>query len=272
MTNCRQDETSAEILEMQRTRWQRARGRLGMASVIDKPFATRGLASRVRDLSVRFLILPSDPDCSRIRFPSEFWDWWQNPPKNPFGESITSFGSEHSPAVDAAVTYKPDNRADGLPYAWKEYIALTRAGELEFGLSSTAANSTANRRFFHLLNIVGRIWVTLHRYTLAVEKFNLIGPFEASFAMEGTSGSGLANLATGWGDYARDPWENGILCCREKRLLFRQELNEWPEVDGCRDLAFEFGERIVNAWGVKEAMFLALSGVNEGDFDVSQYY
>ena len=57
MTREKGEETSIEVIEVQRDRWRRARERRGMASVLDKSFARLGLSVPVQDLSVRFLII-----------------------------------------------------------------------------------------------------------------------------------------------------------------------------------------------------------------------
>jgi hypothetical protein len=89
MTGERWEERSIEVVELQRARWCRAREQRGMTSVLDQPFAGRGLAIRLEDLSVRFLIMPSDPDAFQIRFTDDFWEWWRSPTKDPFRDSTT---------------------------------------------------------------------------------------------------------------------------------------------------------------------------------------
>ena len=93
MTSESWEGSSIEVIEVQRARWRRARERRAMASVLDHSFAKLGLSVAVQDLSVRFLIMPSDPDAFQIGFTNEFWDWWQSPTTDPFGDSMTSFGS-----------------------------------------------------------------------------------------------------------------------------------------------------------------------------------
>ncbi len=268
MTREKREESSIEVIEVQRGRWQRARERRGMASVLDKSFARLGLSVPLQDLSVRFLIMPSDPDNFQVRFTNDFWEWWQSPPTDPFGDSITSFGSHHKPAADAAVTCESDLRSSDV---WREYISLSRAGEFEFGLTTAGARSDSDRRFFFLTNIVGRIWVAVARYALAVQKFSLVGPFEASLAMVDTAGSTLCNFATGWRDPLRGNWFGDYPTCTEEHLLFRREVRKWPDAEDCKELSLEFAERIVNSWGIKQPTFLAHSGEWEGKFDVSQY-
>ena len=273
MTREEREEPYIEVIEVQRGRWQRARERRGMASVLDKSFARLGSSVPAQDLSVRFLIMPSDPDSLQVRFTNDFWEWWQNPPTDPFGDSITSFGSYHRPGADAAITWESDSRASDV---WREYISLSRAGEFEFGLTTSGANSVGERRYFFLTNIVGtnivgRIWVALSRYALFAQKFSPAGPFEASLAMVDTAGSILCNFATGWRDPLRGNSFDDYPTCTEEHLLFRREVRKWPEAEDCKELSLEFAERIVNSWGIKEPRFLAHSGEWEGKFDVSRY-
>ncbi len=269
MTNSGPDDaTGVAVIEVQRGRWQRARERRGMESVLDQSFAKLGLPVSMEDLSVRFLIMPSDPDNLQIRFTNDFWEWWQNPPTVPFGDSITSFGSYHRPGADAAITCESDYRTSDF---WREYISLSRAGEFEFGLTTSGADSVRERRCFFLTNIVGRMWVAVSRYALVVQKFSLAGPFEASLAMVDTAGSTLCNFATGWRDPLRENWFGDYPTCTEEHLLFRREVRKWPDTEDCKELSLEFAERIVNSWGIKQSRFLAYSGKWEGKFDVSRY-
>ena len=120
---------------------------------------------------IAFLIMPSDPDNLQVGFPNDFWEWWQSPPTDPFGDSITSFGSYHRPGADAAITCESDYRTSDF---WREYISLSRAEEFEFGLTTSGADSVRERRCFFLTNIVGRIWVAVSRYGPIVQKFSLV--------------------------------------------------------------------------------------------------
>ena len=114
----------------------------------------------------------------QVAFDNNFWQWWEHSPNDPFRNSVTSFGSGHATAVDAALTWAPDYKRDD-PSIWREYVALSRAGEFEFGLGDNGARR-GERPFFFLLSIVGRVWVALSRYSQLVENFALTGPFEAS--------------------------------------------------------------------------------------------
>ena len=225
----------------------------------------------MQDISVRFLIMPSDPEDFQIRFNDDFWEWWQSPPTDPFGDSITPFGTHRGPAADAAVVYEPDHKAGDENRGWREYAGLSRAGEFEFGLTAVGLGSRGDQRFFFLTNDVGRIWVAASRYAKIVDKFGLTGPFEASLAFVDTKGSILANFATGW----REPLGNNYFdehpTCPENHLLFRREINNWPAAESCEEFVLEFGERIVNSWGIKESTFLVQSGERQGKFDISRY-
>ena len=61
----------AEV-ELQRARWDRFLASMRMDTVDDPEFATGGLAGNVKDLSARFLIVPSDPLANAIIFRLHF--------------------------------------------------------------------------------------------------------------------------------------------------------------------------------------------------------
>lgn len=241
-----------------------------MGATSDESFARLGL-SAMKDLSVRFLIMPSDPDDLQIRYDDDFWKRWESPPTDPFADSITAFGSERRPVADAAVVYEPDYRSGDEARGWRQFASLSRAGEFEFGLTTIGATSSHEQQFFFLMNIVGRIWVAASRYAGVVDKFDLQGPFEASLALVDTAGSILSNFATEWRDPIRDRYFGEYPICLENHLLFRREISQWPDAESCEELVFEFAERMLNSWGIKEPRFLARSGQWEGKFDISQY-
>lgn len=138
------------------------------------------------------------------------------------------------------------------------------------GLGRDGAGATREgQRVFRLIRIVGLLWTALNLYGLAIERFKINGPWECSVAVLVTLGGSLGNFATGWLQYP-DP-EANLYPCPELNLWRRWELDDWPTLDGTRDLAFSIGDWIENSWGMQLRRFIARSGRFDGEFDVSCY-
>jgi hypothetical protein len=160
---------------------------------------------------------------------------------------------------------------------WRHFLALHRSGALEFVLGSLgvaeweARNEGRQDRGFMLVTIVGRVWVALERYAEIVERYRPSNPWELSLALTRTDGALLGNVAAGWKDF--DAWRFGDAPrCAESNLLIRQEVYEWPDETGRKQLAFEIGSVIEDAWGIKDRRFLAGEKHDgAGEFDVSRY-
>src|SRR5438445_8742509 len=89
-------------MELRRGRWRRIREPLGLLTTADEDFATGGLAGHIDDLSVRFLILPGDPEAALVRFDDLFWTWWKADRESPF-PGLISWGHYWHPTREAAV-------------------------------------------------------------------------------------------------------------------------------------------------------------------------
>lgn len=239
-------------------------------------FGSGGIARFVEDPGVRLLILPSDPEASIVTFGGAFWRWWQEERSNPFeGATPTIWGNQFTPTVGAAVIYERNGQGR---WNWSHYLALHRSGALEFVLGSLgvsewqARSEERQERGFMLVTIVGRLWVTLERNVEVVTRFGLAGPWELTLALTRTEGAMLGNVAAGWKDL-NGWWPGEAPRCPEPGLLVRREIDEWPDPDGRKRLAFEIGSVIEDAWGVKDRRFLAgEKQEGAGEFDVSRYH
>lgn len=263
-------------LELVRARWRRAREIIGLTDPRSDDFAQGGLAAHVEDVGIRFILLPADPEGVPIPFEEDFWEWWMQDRPNPFeGAGVTDWGRQSIPTAHAAVRY---NRRNGK-WNWSDYLALHRHGGLEFGLGRVGAADWGGRqegeahRGFFLTTIVGRVWVSLSFYADVLARFGALeAPWEATLALVRTEGALLGNVATGWKDF--DGWWAGDNPprCPDPNLLFRVEIDDWPDEDGQRDIAFRLGGMIEDAWGVTNRRWLIHPEHPEaGTFDVSRY-
>ena len=113
--------TDEVVKELYRSRWRRARETLGLVDPGQDGFATGGLGRHVPHLTVRLLVLPADPEVSRIEFDETLWDWWKGAHQSPFEGSPTDWGNFLLPTSSAAV------RCVSLAEEkWDSYLALPR--------------------------------------------------------------------------------------------------------------------------------------------------
>lgn len=250
-------------VDQQRERWRRARLPLRLLDPESPEFATGGLAQFAPALSVRALILPADPDTTLPPFDEAFWKWWEEPRLDPANGAPTVWGYELRPTAHAAVQYQPSMKE------WQRYLALHRHGGIEIGLSRDGMYTRGEERSFRLTTSVGRLWAALELYGSVVERFAVQGPWEISLALRQTKDAYLGEFGSGWSqsEFGRDEAER----CREPNLFFRREVMSWPDPDGVRDLAWEFGGWIENAWGGRQRCFLARQGNFAGQLDRAVY-
>lgn len=234
-------------------------------------FGQSGLAARMKDVTVRILVLPRDPFADIVTFDEDLWGWWLADRDNPFtGAARTGWGAQHAPTAHAAARF---DRYNGT---WEHYLAIHRTGAIEHGMGRDGGGSwrtkESEERSFNLVTIVGRIWNVL---TLAIEassRYELTGPWEVSVSLINTSGALMGNVALGWKDL-NDWWAGDRPPrCKELNLLLRLEVTEWPDPDGVKDLAFKLGGMIEDAWETKNRRFLVNAGrEGAGEFDPSRY-
>jgi hypothetical protein len=262
----------ADQLEVLRTRWRKGRERLRLLNPESPDFGTGGLGRLTREVAVRALILPPDPEAVVVRFDQEFWGWFESDRPNPFG-GTTNWGNHTSPTAEAGARYE---RHTDDPWRWDRYLAVHRHGGLECGMGREVVRVWQLEqegpvvRVFRLVPIVGRLWCLFDLYAEVAERYTLTGPWEASLALRRTAGSIFGNVGAGWAE-PPDAWPDEPSRCPDPNVLIRREIAEWPDRDGRRDLAFALGEALEDAWGVRQRRFLARVGDEAGMFDTSRY-
>ncbi|MEP7216066.1 MAG: hypothetical protein ABI782_07410 [Anaerolineaceae bacterium] len=211
------------------------------------------------------MVLPADPEGSTIKFDSAFWAWVGGPHRDPITGQKTSWGSMVAPAADAAcIVERP--RSGGT---WERAIAVERSGVVEMLAGSEVAFAFRDAKAFNLGRIVALVWNALTVFSELKERDGVQGPYLCVLAVTGTNGSFLGGFADGWrqlGDFQLEPSS-----CLDDHLLFKTELGEWPDSDGVRQLAFDFGDRLGYAWGQKERRFLLHRAGQPEQFDKQRW-
>jgi hypothetical protein len=256
--------TDEAVREIYRNRWRRVREGLCLVDSARDGFGTGGLGLNVPHLAVRLLVLPGDPEVSRVDFDQSVWAWWKSAHESPLDGAATDWGNTMRPTTGAAVRCVSLSDEE-----WDSYLALCRHGGLDMGMGGDGAAERDGRRIFWLVRMVGRLWTALHLYREIGPRFGVTGPWECSVALIRTREASLGNFATGWAEYT-DPWANQRRC-RESNLLWRRELDEWPGTEEARSLVFSIGGWIEDSWGVETRRFIAHSGPLAGQFDVTRY-
>lgn len=198
--------TDEAVREIHRARWQRSREAERLLDPGADDFARGGLGQHVPNLSARLLILPGDPEVSRIEFDQSLWEWWKKAPEGAFAEPRTDWGNAFLPTSAAAV------RCVSLfEDKWDSYLALPRHGGFDMGLGAEGATERESGRIFCLVRIVGRIWAALHLYREVVVRFGLTGPWECAVALVKTRGGSLGNFGDRMGRVSRPEGESPCL-------------------------------------------------------------
>ena len=247
-------------LDRARERWRLARRRLGQSA--DAEHGSSGLTRRIESLSARLLILPGDPFATDLSFDEGFWGWWTNDGPSPFGTHVQWSNTE--PTADAAVKYRSSSRG------WSTYLGLHRHGGVEIGCDPSRSGSQ-ERRLFRLHQTVGLVWIGASAQAEAAGRLGLTGPWELSLVFCQTKNSYLAGFGNGWAEPSHpDAWD--FRAQQESHVMIRRELDTFPESENdVRDLAFDVGARIEDAWGMKCRRFLDRVGERAGTFDPGRW-
>lgn len=242
-------------LDRARERWRLTRRRMGQSP--DTGERSLGLARRAEDLSARLLILPGDPFSTNLSFDDEFWEWWAEHPPAPFRGHVHWTNTE--PTLEAAVRYK-----GGLE-KWTRYLALHRNGGVEIGFDPAWLHGEGTR-FFGLVHTVGLVWIGASMQAESAARFDLAGPWELTLILYDTKNAYLVGFGQGWAE--PDQLGYDVRAQQELHIMIRREMDCFPESENdIRDLAFDIGGRIGNAWGVTQRRFLDRVGDTEGQFN-----
>ena len=74
-------------------------------------------------------------------------------------------------------------------------------------------------------------------------------------------------LATGGSDSGADRIQRLAI---DEHLLWHVEIDDWPDDDRVREIAFSVGDRIEDAWGARQRRYLARTGNLAGRLDLQK--
>jgi hypothetical protein len=254
-----------QLTEVLRSRWTRARSRLGLADARDPAFGEIGLGKSLGTPSVRLAILPRDPEAIRADFDDAFWEWWRQARPDPAARGNLQWGGHRFTSIDEAAMVEV---YDG---DWEQYLAVLRSGGLDLGLGAAVRfnrNDRGDPQGLQLIKVVGRVWAALAAYEAVIERYEVAGPWQLALALVGVGRSELGLLAGGWdhrrmGQPAIELPDDQLFCC---------DISSWPQdAAGVQQLTFRLGGIIADAWGLAAHPFLIPNGESAGQFDHAQY-
>lgn len=256
-------------IELIRTRWRRHLATQALDSIEREDFSQGGLATRAAATTVRLLLLPSDPDSGSLDLDEELWEWLQEQKTMPLGNGNIHLGDKAVPTAHAAAII----RDDGENPAWKSYTTVHRNRVVEIGLGDrgawTSTTTNGSKSVFSLIPAVAYTWAMLELARGLPAEPVSNGPYLLAVALRNTKGALLGHRGEGWGN-ARSPID-GLGGCQEKHLLWHIELDQLPNSPSASQaVAFQVGDRIENAWGCRQRIYLDNAGVHKGAFDVNR--
>ncbi len=178
-------------IELQRARWRRALTRLAIDRDDREEFATRGLASRLRKITVQLVLLPSDPEAAPVVIDDDL---------------ATRFKRGNGILLDRVRVAMPSNErrtahalafCDYYDSGWTTYYAIHRSGTLEFGLGERGGWERTGRdgkptRTILLAPTVARAWALLRLADEMYRDAQVCGPFQLTVAVRNAEGALLS--------------------------------------------------------------------------------
>ncbi len=258
--------------DLVRERWQKTLAAEALDDADREDFMLGGLGARVQEPTARLVLLPPDPQAETPGLYDSIWDWLETRRTIRLGNGEVPLGDNVVPTAHAAALV----RDGGENRAWRNYAAVHRSGAVEVGLGDRGAanRSTQNgdkTRFFWLISIVAYTWAMAELARDLPVDANREGPFLLTAALRNTQGALLDHRGEGWAP-AQSPWNN-LGRCPDKNLLWHIEFDHLPEDPSTSQaLAFRVGDRIENAWGCRQRLYLDRQGELAGHFDVSRLH
>lgn len=175
----------------------------------------------------------------------------------------------HVTSTSGSLVRFANSGADGSP--WTAFVALRRDGGMEVGFGSVVRRRLGQESMLAGV-LTYRLFVIVHAIRMLVEsQARLVAqvpeygsePFEVNIALPRTGGAVLSGFAEGW-PMAEHQFE--VECaCLEQDVHVRMEITKWPSADDDREaLIGQLARRVCDAFGIREARFLARHGKYEG--------
>lgn len=256
--------------ELVRERWRRSLCAEALDHADREDFMLGGLGARVQEPTVRLMLLPPDPHAEIPGLFDSIWDWIGMRRTIRLGNGEVPLGDNVVPTAHAAALV----RDGGEDRGWRNYAAVHRNGAVEVGLGDRggANRSTQNgdgARFFWLIPIVAYTWAMVELARDLLDDASLDGPFLLAAALKDTQDALLDHRGNGWAP-AHLPWNN-LGRCSDKHLLWHIEFDHLPaDPSASQALAFQVGDRVENAWGCRQRIYLDRQGDLAGRFDVNR--
>lgn len=253
--------------ELLRARWRRTLDLHALNDARRADFALGGLATRLREPTVQALLLPSDPEAEALNIDDALWAWLEAQKSVAVDGRAVRFGDQKYPTAHAAALVS----GYGSKEPWNSYLAVHRSGVIELGLGDRGGWERQNRegetvRMFNLISIVTYTWAMLTFAAALDERVAPEGPRQLTIALRGTKGALLGNVGEGWAE--PDSFQNTVGGCGEENLLWHLNIEESPNDEAQKRLAYGVGDRIEDAWGVAQRRYLARIGDRDGQLDV----
>jgi hypothetical protein len=245
--------------DAQRARWRRALARAGLDRDDREDFASTGLAARLANVTTQVLLLPADPETDAVTIDETLATWLQAQQSITLDQIIVSIPGNPRRTAHAIAL------ADSYNETWNSYLAIHRSGAIEFGLGDRGGWDGHDRagtpiRLISLTPTVARVWAVLRIAAELWAHHDIAGPYQLTVGVRRTRGALLSTLGEGWAEPT--DFQNTIGPCPDEHLLWHLELDDPPDHDAARELAYRIGDRLEDAWGSRQRRYLA----HRGDF------
>lgn len=251
-------------LEALRSRWRRDLENRRLDAVGRPDFASGLYADRVKWRGVRILIQPADPYADAIPFEGDFWDWFTTHKEVDVNGTRVSFGLNVQPAAHAAMVVDGHGSED-----WYGFLALERSGCIDVVLGRRAVfertdNTGRSMRGFELVTIVGYTQATLAFAKEVRTTWDIDGPSLLTIGLETTNDALLTNPGNGWNNPVGTRFEPNLAA--DQHLLWHVPIEDVASID-VGVTSFAIADRIVNAWGRHEPLYLDRTGDLSGELN-----
>lgn len=251
------------ISEIVKQDWAREQDLLGL--VRDMPagqFARGGLAALAVDPTVRIAVLPGDLSAHAI--PAQ-------EPASVIPRAVTvPDGSElpyHSQVRGTSSGYI--GLINGNDGRLASFDAVYWHGGVDFfagvdGGWEREISTGSRRRVIYLQKCVRWVWAAFAFQRQIVDKYQVAGPFRAILSVADTAGAVLGHLGAGW----PEPTAFDSPMALEQHVMLFEDLAEWPDEAGVKEMAIRFGARLDLAFGGTGIRHLDRTGPESGQFNL----
>jgi hypothetical protein len=249
--------------------WAEEQALLGLAR--DTPpatFAAGGLGALAVPPTVRIVVLPGEP--SSIALPAQ-------DPSGVIPPFISLPGGAQLPRTGTVrgvssgyVGYPERDRGE----RWPRFTALPWHGGVDFYLGESGGQDRDEAhgmpRLIWLRRTVGWAWGAFGFQLKVIRRYGIEGPFRAIIGVADTASAGLGDLGTGWAEPG-GPGSPSAPAAVDHQVLLHEDLAQWPDADGIKELALRFGARLDLAFGGSGDRHLDRTGPEADHFRPPQF-